>query len=124
MTRKIKQQVETSFKACPNCGFVWKSRNDFITSNEISLVGYQPDFCNLDKGLFLFNHTGKKCGTTMAIRVGEFLDFYIKPKSDKPMINTDECEQKCLDQNNFERCTVECKYAHVRELMQFFRIAL
>ena len=116
--------AKESFKACPNCGHVWNSRNDFITINEISIVGYQPDFYNIEKGLFLFNHNYKNCGTTMAIRVEEFVDLYIKPKFDEPKIDTEECEQRCLNQNDIERCTINCKYTYVREIMQFFRIAL
>ncbi|MEE9554736.1 MAG: hypothetical protein V3W18_10605 [candidate division Zixibacteria bacterium] len=116
-----KKDIQVSFKTCTGCGFVWNSRNEFILNDNISLVGYQPNFIDIEAGLLLFNHNIKKCGTTFALRVGIFTDLYIGPVFDKAKIGTMECEEKCLDQNNMDQCSAVCKYVYVREIMKFFK---
>ena len=118
-----KQAGVAPFKACTNCGHVWKTRNDFIVSREVSIVGYQPNYPDIENGLFLFNHNYKDCGTTMAIRTGEFTELYIKPINDKPKLGTEECEKRCLDQEDIQNCNANCRYAYIREIMRFFRSA-
>ncbi|MCP3876245.1 MAG: hypothetical protein GY699_24270 [Desulfobacteraceae bacterium] len=52
------------FKTCPNCGFQWKTRNDFLKDSLKELNGYTADSEKLEYGLFfspalkseLFNH--------------------------------------------------------------------
>jgi hypothetical protein len=115
---------EAPFKACPNCGHVWQTRNDFIIDTEVNLVGYQSNITDIEKGVFLFNHNVDKCGSTIALQVRDFMDLYTGLKFSEPKIGTVECEKRCLEYSDIERCNVDCKYAHIREIMQFLRKAM
>jgi len=62
------------FKKCSMCKTEWNTRNDFLSDKNISVVGYNVNFEELELGCFLFNHTN--CGTTLAIEARVFLDLY------------------------------------------------
>ncbi len=102
------------FKKCNACGEQWEERMDFLSDENLQLIGYQVDFENVQNGLFLFNHT---CGTTLAIPVWKFLDLYSGPKYTDATTGGEECPRHCLDVKNLEPCAAPCIYAHVREIM-------
>lgn len=108
-----------SFKNCPNCFAIWATRNQFLSDNDIVLVGYQVNFSKLHNGLFLFNHIS--CGATLALYVGVFDDLFQGKKYDKPLTGTADCPGYCLYHGQLERCPAECECAYVRDVMQLIR---
>jgi hypothetical protein len=106
------------FKACPSCRRLWESRDDFLASLDICLHGYQPAFENPEKGLFLFNHTIKECGTTLAVPVARFIDMYGGPHFTEVRLGLSDCSGKCLMCNDLGRCYAPCALAYIREIMQ------
>ena len=61
------------FHVCPNCDFVWHTREEFRDDKNVTIVGYQAYYKNLKEGLFLFNHS---CTGTFAVEVSAFTDLY------------------------------------------------
>ena len=108
-----------AFKNCPNCAAVWDTRDQFLSSNDIELVGYQVSFTKLNNGLFLFNHIS--CGTTLSLRVGVFDDLFQGKKYDKPLTGSEACPGYCLYHGELERCPAQCECAYVRDVMQLIR---
>jgi hypothetical protein len=75
-------QPDMVFKKCMNCGKTWPDRDSFLDDPRILLIGYQADFKDLKRGLFLFNHS---CGTTLSLRADLFVDLY-----DGPIFSTEQ----------------------------------
>jgi len=116
-----KQLLKTVFKTCNNCGISWKTRSEFIDCPSITLMGYQSNFDSVDEGLFLFNHTIKSCGSTVAVPVAKFTDLYTGERYSDPRFGAEECKRRCIDQSNIELCEAKCRYAYVREILQILR---
>jgi len=69
-----------TFKNCSLCGKMWKTKDAFLTDDSIRLEGYQYNRLKVlaglpPCGLLIFTHLTKNCGTSLAIRVGEFMDL-------------------------------------------------
>jgi hypothetical protein len=109
------------FKLCGCCRKSWESRDDFITSPQICLLGYQAAFDKPENGLFLFNHLDKVCRTTLGINVSNFYDMYDGIRYPESKIGYDECSRKCLSIYDLERCDVPCSMAFIREIIQIIR---
>lgn len=109
------------FKQCTACHRIWKTREEFMSDAEIVLIGYQVNFKQLEAGLFLFNHTASRCGTTLACPVKHFIDLYSGPIFSRRLAGTKDCPGYCLKQNLFQRCPAECECAFVREIMPIIR---
>ncbi len=114
----IKENLEMGkvkvFKTCSFCGKKWKTREEFLSDKKVKLVGYQINYIDIEKGLFLFNHS---CNTTIAIEVEEFMDLYKGVKYTENKLNTDECPGYCLDEKELQDCGNTCYYNQVRKLM-------
>ncbi|HHE54590.1 MAG TPA: hypothetical protein ENL21_02330 [Caldithrix abyssi] len=108
---------EKPFKKCSLCGKVWKERGKFLSDPAVLLIGYQAHFKYPDKGLILFEHHTADCGTSMAIRVGEFEDLYDGEHYDELLFGTDDCPGYCLDEYNFKKCENRCRVAFAREIV-------
>ena len=121
---KEKGKVPSLFKVCPTCGHIWQSRNDFIMSDDVNIVGYQSNISDIEKGMFLFNHNVENCGSTIALRVRDFMDLYTGPTFLQPKVGTGECEKRCLEYSDIERCNANCRHAYIREIIQFLRKAM
>lgn len=117
-------QKGAPFKACPTCGHIWQSRNDFIMDGDVNIVGYQSNISDIEKGMFLFNHNIENCGSTIALHVKSFMDLYTGPTFPEPKAGTGECEKRCLEYSDIERCNADCRFAYIREIMQFLRKAM
>ena len=117
-------EVDTSsaknvmFKKCPNCGFEWSSRRDFLDDPTLEIIGYQANFEELAAGIFLFNHS---CHGTLAIPSGRFEDLYQGPIFARRAEDSEECPGYCLQEEELEPCPVECECAYVREIIQTIR---
>ncbi len=107
------------FKICNACGRSWVDRDEFLSSGELELLGYQADFKNPRNGLVLINHT---CGNTLALRVSLLEDLYTGPRHPEPQLDTEFCSRYCLDKRNVERCAAPCAYAFVREILQVLKL--
>lgn len=118
-----RKKISTPFKTCPCCGFIWNTRNDFILSNYLVIIGYQANFDEIEEGFFLFNHI-KGCGSTMAISVSNFSDLYFGPRYNEPKTGSEKCEGRCVNQPDVEVCSVPCKFVYIREIIQFFKKAI
>ena len=121
---KEEGKVPSLFKVCPTCGHIWQSRNDFIMDGDVNIVGYQSNMTDIEKGVFLFNHNVDNCGSTIALHVKNFMDLYTGPRFSEPKVGTGECEKRCLEYSDIERCKTDCRYAYIREIMQFMRKAM
>jgi hypothetical protein len=106
------------FKTCPSCSHLWESRDDFLISPDIRLLSYQPAFKDPEKGLFLFNHANKKCGTTLAVPVACFIDMYHGIIYTEIRTGLIDCKGHCLRINDFDKCFAPCSMAYVREIMR------
>ena len=109
------------FKNCTCCGYIWTTREDFLSDPTIVLIGYQVQFNNLNLGYLLFNHHVEDCETTMAIEAGDFTDLYDGPVYDKPLTTTDECPAYCLHKEDLRPCPAKCACAYVREVIQIIK---
>ncbi len=107
-----------NFKTCPNCGFVWETRNDFLSDASVFIIGYQAHFKDLSSGLFLFNHS---CKGTLALKVSAFQDLYHGIVYKKRATGTDACPGYCLHEDILEPCSAECECASIREIVQILR---
>jgi len=99
------------------CDVDWDSRNDFVDSPDIKIIGYQACFDDPHEGLFLFNHIVKDCGSTLALPVDQFLDMYTGPIYLELRKGAGPCRGLCLDDHNFEKCQAECRMAHIRVIL-------
>lgn len=107
--------VSPIFKSCTNCVTRWKSIDAFIQDPSIELVGYMPTFDDLVSGLFLFNHN---CGTTLALKVGQFEHLYEGPVYRENKHGGSECPGYCQNKTDFSPCPEKCSCAFVRDTMQ------
>lgn len=107
-----------SYKNCNVCGHAWDSRAAFLGDPLIELIGYQVSFEDLKAGYFLFNHTVRGCGTTLAVPAGDFFDLYEGPIFEERLTGTQNCPGFCLNKGNMERCPERCECAYVREVLQ------
>ena len=118
MSHAAQTDGSTGFKKCPLCGFVWPSREDFISDPRVSLAGYQVNFSDLVAGLFLFNHS---CGTSMAVPAGQFQDLCNGPMFEEPLTGGEDCPGYCLRQDELRPCPAKCECAYVREIIQIIK---
>jgi hypothetical protein len=107
------------FKICPFCSKIWPSRDEFLSDDDIILIGYQVDFEELSLGLVLFNHS--VCQTTLAIRAGLFRDLYLGPVFSERRTGQTDCPGHCLKRKKLCACPAECECAWVRELLPIIR---
>lgn len=109
------------FKQCSLCKTEWVSRDSFLRDPEIIIIGYQADFSDLDKGLYLFNHNKYGCKTTLACYVEDFADLYTGAVFAENRFGTENCPGYCLDRKNTKSCPAECRNSYPRMLMQIIK---
>ena len=106
------------FKQCSKCSKKWETQNEFLSDPDISLVGYQVHFEDLQAGLLMFNHN---CGTTMAFAVSDFQTLYQGPVFKESKTGSDECPKYCVNKNNLDPCPAQCECTFVREIIQVIK---
>ena len=106
------------FKRCPNCGFEWQRRDDFLEDPGLRLLGYQVNFKELTAGIFLFNHS---CKGTLAIHAGDFRDLYSGQVFAERATGTDQCPGHCLYEDHLDLCPAHCECAFVRQILEIVR---
>ena len=106
---------EGIFARCKVCNQQWPSRDAFIADDGVHLIGYQVNFFQVEKGLFLFNHT---CDATLAIPAGSFADLYDGPIYHERKTGSDECPSYCLYQHELRPCPAKCDCAYIREILK------
>jgi hypothetical protein len=107
-----------TFKTCPMCAKPWVTRDDFLGDPDVTLVGYQVHWEELELGLLYFNHT---CGTTMAVEVAKFTDLYEGPIFHARAAGTEACPGLCLHRGNLNPCPAKCECAYVRAILPQIR---
>ena len=115
------EQSNGSFKACPLCGYAWKTRDDFLSDPRVVLDGYQANFDVLGEGLFIFCHKIPNCGTALALDVYSLADIYTGPIFLEPKPGTVCCPDYCLHQNVPHPCGNACECVFTRMLLQIIR---
>ena len=110
------------FKICPKCTHTWKAKDDFLQDPTICLLGFQADFTGAKPGYYLFNHilAGNTCNTTMAVKVDDFLSLYEGPMFEEIKFGSPMCEDHCRSVEDLNLCSVECKNAIARKIMEDF----
>ena len=106
------------FKRCSNCGFQWKTRDEFLSDPKLEIIGYQTNFKNLTLGLFYFNH---ECRGTFTVQAGVFEDLYDGPIFKKRATGSEECPADCLYKDKLKPCPVQCECSCVREIVQIIK---
>ena len=111
-----------SFKICPKCAYTWKTRDDFLEDLFICLVGFQFNFKENESGYYLFNHIleDDRCNTTLMVAVEPFLSLNKGPMFMEIKFGKPECEGHCKNVSDLAPCSVECKNAVARKIMQDF----
>ena len=107
-----------AFKQCSCCRKEWATREDFLLSGELILIGYQACFENPGQGLFLFNHISENCGTTISLEVDKFDSLYTGLRYSEVRTGQSVCTGRCLIVTNLELCGAECALTYVREIMR------
>ena len=108
----------TNFKSCNVCDFIWKDRDSFLSDPNTEIIGYQVSYDEEHNGFFMFNHN---CGTSLSIPVDMFGDLYHGPKYKNILLNTEQCPEYCLDENDLNPCGEDCKFSFARELIQLIK---
>jgi len=110
------------FKICPKCAHKWNTRDDLLEDLSICLVGFQYSFKEAEAGYYLFNHNtgGKQCGTTLAVEAEAFLSLHKGTMFTDIKFESPMCEEHCTRVEDLSQCSVECKNAVAREIMQAF----
>jgi hypothetical protein len=103
-------------KVCPFCRTAWKTRAALLQDGDVALAGYQVNFLNLEKGLFLFNRA--PCGTTFSVKVEGFRDLYTGAIVRARRTGEKECPGHCLHTGQLGPCPAACECAFVREILQ------
>lgn len=106
------------FKKCSNCGAKWKTRDQFIADRSLKLIGYEANLDALALGLLLFDHA---CGTTLAVRAGNFEDLYKGPVFTERKTGSSECPGYCLHRSELRPCPAKCACGWVREVVQILK---
>lgn len=106
-----------NFKNCPTCLVSWQTLEDFLSDPAIEFAGYQVNFEDLKGGLFYFSHTAASCGTTLAVRVGEFAGLSARSLLSSHGKSPDGCPGLCVRQGSLDPCPVECECLWVREII-------
>jgi hypothetical protein len=99
------------------CAAVWQDRSCFLRDASLKLNGYQADFQKLENGLFYFTHNVDGCYSTMAITANTFFDLNTGRRYKKPMNSSEKCPGYCMKTDQLDRCSVECEYAFVRDII-------
>lgn len=107
------------FKICTCCKAPWFSRDEFLEDGNVTLVGYQVNFVNLELGFFLFNHL--TCQSTISIPAGLFRDLYNGPVFSECLTGSDQCPGYCRHKDMLGSCRAKCECAYVRKIMQMVR---
>jgi len=118
MNTSTQTNGNSGFKTCSVCRRTWNDRTEFLADPDIELIGYQVHFKDLNRGLFLFNHS---CHTSLAIPAEKFIDLYQGEIVKGRKTGTDECPGYCLHQDELESCPAECECAFVRDIIQIIR---
>ena len=106
------------FKRCPNCGFAWQKRDDFLEDPDLRVIGYQVNFKALTAGIFLFNHC---CRGTLAIHAADFCDMECGPMFKERLTGSDACPGHCLHEDNLGDCPARCECSFVRRILKTIR---
>ena len=107
------------FKKCTCCESPWFTRDEFLKDENIKLVGYQANFCQLELGYFLFNHL--TCESTIAIPAGHFRELYDGPVFAQRLHGSEICQGFCEDIDALEPCENQCECAYIREILQIIK---
>ncbi|HSV92172.1 MAG TPA: hypothetical protein VLH81_03810 [Desulfobacterales bacterium] len=108
-----------AFKICPLCEHPWATLREFLDDADLEPVGYQVDFMDLSRGLFLFNH--RSCRTTLAAPAHCFRELYRGPVLQGRRTGEDDCPGYCLRSSVLLPCPAECECAWVRALLGIIR---
>ncbi len=110
------------FKTCSKCSHTWTVRDDFLEDPSICLVGFQASFVESESGYYLFNHIldEDECNTTLMVNVEAFLSLHKGSMFTDNKMESPLCEGHCAHVENLSQCSVECKNAVAREIMQAF----
>ena len=115
MKENANARVGKRFKLCTSCSTEWLTRDDFLSDPDVTLIGYQAHFVELNAGLLLFNHS---CHTTLAIAVECFQDLYDGPVFRERATGGPDCLGYCLRRGELRPCPTHCECAYVRAILQ------
>lgn len=114
----LKIGITKDFKKC-GCGKVWKTRDDFLFDKNIKLVRYEPNFENLEKGAFIFNHG--LCKAKIVTKTFEFVDLYDSFIYPERFTGGSRCFRHCLHEDDLDACPAKCGCVHMRALIQIIK---
>lgn len=106
-------RLSGSYRKC-ECGYIWKTRDDFLRDKKLKIVGYQPDFINHKYNHFLFQHAAKGCGQFFGVRASDFHDLREKECANELCFAKEECPGYCKNTVDLRVCSVNCRNASDR----------
>ncbi|BHH84878.1 hypothetical protein [Desulforhopalus sp. 52FAK] len=109
------------FKTCSMCKTIWDNMDVFLSDPHLSFNGYQPNFGQLEQGIFFFTHNTDECGSTIGLSVRTFAPLYTGPRHTSSKQLSKDCPRYCLDKNNLKRCDAHCENAYAREISQIIK---
>ena len=113
--------MDGAFKCCGKCLKTWRTREDLVRDSELVLIGYQPTFGEPAEGLLLFTHMTPRCGSTLAVVVGDFEDYVQTQAETMPFVGAFVCPSHCLRVHDLQACNAPCQMRWVRQLIQILR---
>lgn len=113
--------MDKPFKRCTCCDYRWENEMDLIRDRNLFVNGYQASFENSLEGLFFFTHDVEGCGTTIAIRAGDFYQLYDGPEHIVNMAHTGRCFGYCLSGDDQGECPNPCEMCWARDILKILR---
>ncbi len=109
------------FKMCTKCRTEWKSRDEFLNSYDIELLGYQADCDQVTEGILLFNHNVPGCESSFGIKMRYFIDLYPGKIASGKKDSAGACRKICLNISESARCEANCDQHFVAEIASIIR---
>jgi hypothetical protein len=106
------------FRECPKCRHLWPDGESFLSDSSLRFLGYQVNYEELNDGLFLFVHHIPSCGTSLAVKPGDFINMHKWPVFGDCLANTEQCAGHCPNVDDLNPCPQPCNCAYVRDIMQ------
>lgn len=114
------KQKTPAYRTCTLCGTTWKSQAEFLGDPTIELIGYYPNFRDIQTGFLVFRHV-ERCGTSISIYAKEFFHFYPGPRHQEKLTDTPECPGYCRMPAELGKCPKPCHCSHIREILSLLR---
>ena len=106
-------------KTCSLCHRKLSAR-DLIFDPALDIIGMIYDEYD-QKSFYVFQHNLGDCGTSLMVDTDLFKPYIEEPISDKLIIFSPACEGHCVDIDDLQACSQNCRNAPFRHFLLFMR---